>query len=53
MFANTAVQPKRLPTTKFLLREGNTATWILKAMIVTVTTSLCDQTANRGGLCDR
>ena len=53
MFANAAVHPKRLPTTDFLLKEGNSATWLLNAMLITVTTSLCDQSANRGGLCDR
>ena len=53
MFANAAVQPKRLPTTDFLLKGGNSATWLLNTMLITVTTSLCDQSANRGGLCDR
>ena len=53
MFANAAVHPKRLPTTDFLLKEGNSATWLLNTMLITVTTSLCDQSANRGGLCDR
>ena len=47
MFANTAVQTKRLPTTKFLLKEGSSATWMLNTMLITVTTSLCDQSANR------
>jgi tuberous sclerosis protein 2 len=53
MFANAAVQTKRLPTTDFLLKQGNSATWLLNTMLITVTTSLCDQAANRGGLCDR
>ena len=53
MFANAAVHPKRLPTTDFLLKGGNSATWLLNTMLITVTTSLCDQSANRGGLCDR
>lgn len=53
MFANTSLHPKRMPTTQFLLKGGSSATWLLNAMIITVTTSHCDQNANRGGLCDR
>ncbi len=53
MFSNAAVKPKRLPTTDFLLKEGNSAIWLLNTMLITVTTSICDQSANRGGLCDR
>ncbi len=53
MFANPSVQPRRLPTTNFLLKEGNSATWLLNTMLITVTTSLCDQNATRGGLCER
>lgn len=53
MFANASVQPKRLPTTQFLLKEGHSATWLLNTMLITITTSHCDQTSNRGGLCDR
>ena len=54
MFANPAVQPKRLPTADFLLKGGQSASWILGTMIVTVTTSICDQTSTRtSGFCDR
>ncbi len=53
MFANPSVQPRRLPSTGFLLKEGSSATWLLNTMLVTVTTSLCDQNASRGGLCER
>ncbi len=53
MFANPSVQPRRLPSTSFLLKEGNSATWLINTMLVTVTTSMCDQNVSRGGLCER
>jgi tuberous sclerosis protein 2 len=53
MFANASVKPKRLPTTDFLLKGGQSASWIVGTMIITVTTSICDQTSSRGDLCDR
>ena len=54
MFANPSVQPKRLPTAEFLLKGGQSASWILGTMIITVTTSICDQTSTRStGFCDR
>ena len=53
MFANAAVQTKRLPTTNFLLKEGNSATWLLNTMLITITTSLCDQAANRYSVLER
>jgi tuberous sclerosis protein 2 len=53
MFANVAVRPKRMPTAEFLLKGGQSASWVIGTKIVTVTTSICDQVSNRGPLCDR
>ena len=53
MFANVAVKPKRMPTASFLLKNGQTASWIIGTKIITITTSICDQTSTRGPLCDR
>lgn len=54
MFANVAVKPKRMPTASFLLKNGQTASWIIGTKIVTITTSICDLTSSRGSpLCDR
>jgi hypothetical protein len=39
MFANVSVQQRRLPTADFLLKEGQSASWVLGAMIITITTS--------------
>ena len=35
MFANASVRPKRLPTTDFLLKGGQSASWIVGTMIIT------------------
>ena len=53
MFANASVKPNRLATAEFLLKGGQSASWIIGTMIITVTTSICDQTSSRGELCDR
>merc|ERR1719468_332359 len=53
MFANVAVKPKRMPTANFLLKNGQKASWIIGTKVVTITTSICDQTSTRGPLCDR
>ena len=53
MFANVAVKPKRMPTANFLLKNGQTASWVIGTKVVTITTSICDQTSSRGPLCDR
>ena len=42
-----------LATADFLLKNGQSASWIIGTKIVTVTTSTCDQVSNRGPLCDR
>ena len=39
MFANVSVQQRRLPTSDFLLKEGQSASWVMGAMIITITTS--------------
>ena len=44
MFANVAVKPKRMPTAQFLLKNGQTASWVIGTKVVTITTSICDQT---------
>ena len=53
MFANVAPKPKRLPTAEFLLKGGQSASWVVGTKIITITTSICDLNSNRGGLCDR
>lgn len=42
----------RLPAADFLLKEGQSMTWILGNKLITVTTSGCSNKAMRGGLCD-
>lgn len=42
----------RLPAADFLLKEGQSMTWILGNRLITVTTSGCSNKAMRGGLCD-
>jgi hypothetical protein len=46
MFANVSVQQRRLPTADFLLKEGQSASWVLGAMIITITTSRCSRQFN-------
>ena len=52
-YANLSAKPKRIATAEFLLKNGQTASWVIGTKIVTVTTSTCDQTPSRGQLCDR
>ena len=52
-YANLSAKPKRIPTAEFLLKNGQSCSWIIGTKIVTITTSTCDQTSNRGSLCDR
>lgn len=42
----------RLPAADFLLKEGQSMTWLLGNRLITVTTSGCSNKAMRGGLCD-
>ncbi|KAM0730676.1 Tuberin [Formica fusca] len=51
-FSNYSARPKRLPAADFLLKEGQSMTWILGNKLITVTTSGCSNKAMRGGLCD-
>ncbi|KYM81590.1 Tuberin [Atta colombica] len=51
-FSNYSARPKRLPAADFLLKEGQSMTWILGNRLITVTTSGCSNKAMRGGLCD-
>ncbi|XP_032669228.1 tuberin [Odontomachus brunneus] len=51
-FSNFSARPKRLPAADFLLKEGQSMTWILGNRLITVTTSGCSNKAMRGGLCD-
>ncbi|XP_025075261.1 tuberin [Pogonomyrmex barbatus] len=51
-FSNYSARPKRLPAADFLLKEGQSMTWILGNRLITVTTSGCNNKAMRGGLCD-
>ena len=52
-YANLSAKPKRIPTAEFLLKNGQSCSWIIGTKIITITTSTCDQTSNRGTLCDR
>ncbi|KAG7209739.1 hypothetical protein KM043_011368 [Ampulex compressa] len=51
-FSTYSARPKRLPTADFLLKEGQSMTWLLGNRLITVTTSGCSNKAMRGGLCD-
>lgn len=43
----------RLPTADFLLSGGQSMTWLLGNMLITVTTSGCSTKALKNGLCDK
>ncbi|XP_066593113.1 tuberin [Prorops nasuta] len=51
-FSTCSACPKRLPAADFLLKEGQSMTWLLGNKLITVTTSGCSNKALRGGLCD-
>ncbi|XP_034935459.1 tuberin [Chelonus insularis] len=51
-FSTYTARPKRLPAADFLLKEGQSMTWLLGNRLITVTTSGCSSKAMRGGLCD-
>ncbi|XP_076652775.1 TSC complex subunit tuberin isoform X1 [Halictus rubicundus] len=51
-FSTYSARPKRLSTADFLLKEGQSMTWLLGNKLITVTTSGCSNKAMRGGLCD-
>ncbi|XP_033337917.1 TSC complex subunit tuberin isoform X3 [Megalopta genalis] len=51
-FSTYSARPKRLSSADFLLKEGQSMTWLLGNKLITVTTSGCSNKAMRGGLCD-
>lgn len=51
-FSTYSARPKRLPSADFLLKEGQSMTWLLGNKLITVTTSGCSNKAMRNGLCD-
>lgn len=51
-YAPCVAQPKRLPTTKFILAGGQTMSWLLGHNVITITTSGCAGVA-KNGTCDR
>ncbi|KAJ8682291.1 hypothetical protein QAD02_018083 [Eretmocerus hayati] len=51
-YAMYSAKPKRIAAVDFLLKDGNSVTWILGNRVVTVTTSGCSNKAMRGPLCD-
>ncbi|XP_015113598.1 tuberin [Diachasma alloeum] len=51
-FSTYTARPKRLPAADFLLKEGQSMTWLLGTRLITITTSGCSNKAMRGGLCD-
>ncbi|XP_048507911.1 tuberin isoform X2 [Athalia rosae] len=51
-FSTCSALPKRLPTAEFLLKEGQSMTWLVGHRLITVTTSGCSSKAMRNGLCD-
>ncbi|KAK0095925.1 hypothetical protein PV326_007052 [Microctonus aethiopoides] len=51
-FSTYTARPKRLPAADFLLKEGQSMTWLLGNRLITITTSGCSTKAMRGGLCD-
>jgi len=51
-FANCGVTPKRDNLSQYLLSNGQSASWLLGNVIITITVSGCSQSGNRGGFCD-
>ncbi|XP_012271509.1 tuberin isoform X2 [Orussus abietinus] len=51
-FCTYSALPRRLPAADFLLKEGQSMTWLLGNRLITVTTSGCSNKAMRSGLCD-
>lgn len=43
----------RLPTSDFVLHNGQTMTWLLGTKLIRITTSGCTQKPTRSGLCDK
>jgi len=51
-FANCGVAPKRGPVSEYLTSQGQSSSWVLGNVIITITVSGCAQSGNRGGFCD-
>lgn len=51
-FSNCGVSPGRSSVTAWLLSQGQSCSWILGTMIITVTVSGCAQSSNKAGFCD-
>lgn len=51
-FSTYSARPKRLPTADFLLKGGQSMTWLIGHKLITVTTSECSNKAMKSGLCD-
>lgn len=52
-FADCSALPTRFPSSKQLLKNGQSQTWIVDNKIITITTSGCTQKELRDGLCDK
>lgn len=52
-FSPCYAQPKRLPTTDFILSGGQSMTWLVGHNMITITTSGCSSMPQKNGLCDR
>lgn len=51
-YSPCVAQPKRLPTTEFMLAGGQSMSWLLGHNLITITTSGCTGVA-KNGICDR
>ncbi|XP_015588565.1 tuberin [Cephus cinctus] len=51
-FSTYSALPRRLPAADFLLKDGQSMTWLLGNRVITITTSGCSNKAMRGGVCD-
>uniref|UniRef100_A0A1A9WRI4 Rap-GAP domain-containing protein n=1 Tax=Glossina brevipalpis TaxID=37001 RepID=A0A1A9WRI4_9MUSC len=52
-FSPCSALPKRLPAVEYLLKDGQSQTWLVGHNLVTITTSGCPSGPTHGGLCDR
>jgi tuberous sclerosis protein 2 len=52
-FSLASALPRRLPTADFLLRGGQSQSWIVENSVITITTSGCSSNPVKNGLCER
>uniref|UniRef100_A0A1B0B1R4 Rap-GAP domain-containing protein n=1 Tax=Glossina palpalis gambiensis TaxID=67801 RepID=A0A1B0B1R4_9MUSC len=52
-FSPCSALPKRLPAVEYLLKDGQSQTWLVGHNLVTITTSGCPSGPTHSGLCDR